>query len=149
MTSRSQHRARGLPALAALLPLLALPAPSLAGGLEMMAEQYIGKFTVYGVEGEPALADEAGFILYTYEKDPPFVSVCVERCAHDWPPATAIEADTDFQEFTILVRPDGRRQWAYNGKPLYRSRLDQEPGVPKAIGTDGVWHVVRVLAHFM
>ncbi len=102
-----------------------------------MAEQYIGKFTVFGVEGKLALADEAGFILYTYANDPPFVSVCVERCAHDWPPATAIHADTDFQEFTILTRADGQRHWAYNGKPLYRSRLDPGPGVSKAVGTDG------------
>ncbi len=120
-----------------------------AAAQEMMAEEYIGKFTVFNVEGRAALADANGAILYTSENDTYLSSRCVDACARDWPPATAIAADTGFQHFQIVVRPDGVRQWAHKGRPLYRSAMDPGPGQAKAIGTDGLWYVVRIVAHFM
>ena len=138
-------------ALFAALGLCALAAgqPLPAAAQEMMAEVYIGKFTVYSVEGRAALADEAGAILYTNENDRDLTPTCADACARAWPPAAAIPADTPFHDFQIIARPDGIRQWAYKGRPLYRSTIDHGPGESKAIGTDGLWYVVRIQAHFM
>ena len=134
-------------AVAALALLFSACGASVAQ--EMMAEEYIGKFTVYNVEGRAALADEGGAILYTNEDDPPLTARCLDACARNWPPATAIPADAGFQDFGIIVRPDGVRQWTYKGHPLYRSVLDARPGDSRALGIDGLWYVVRIKAHFM
>ncbi len=115
----------------------------------MMAEEHIGKFTAYNIEGRAALADENGAILYTYENDLPLRSVCAGQCAHDWPPATAVDADVDFQDFAIIIRHNGARQWTHKGRPLYRSAVDPGQGQSTAIGTDGLWYPVRVQAHHM
>lgn len=136
------------PALFLACALLALPHGP-ARAQEMMAEEHIGKFTVYNVEGRAALADEDGAILYTYENDPPLRSVCNGPCARDWPPVTPIAEDLPFENFQIIVRDDETRQWAHKGRPLYRSAIDPGPGETKAIGTDGLWYVVRIQAHHM
>ena len=56
MTSRHHRRAQLRAAFAAFLVSATLP--SIAHGQEMMAEQFIGKFTVFGVEGLAALRSE-------------------------------------------------------------------------------------------
>jgi predicted lipoprotein with Yx(FWY)xxD motif len=44
-------------------------------------------------------------------------------------------------DWSVVARADGARQWAYRGKPLYRSAKDAKPGDTNGGGTDGKWHV--------
>lgn len=49
---------------------------------------------------------------------------CVER----WPPVLASDNAKPVGKFTIATRPDGRKQWCYDGYALYTSVLDRRPG---------------------
>lgn len=49
-------------------------------------------------------------------------------CVDVWPPVLA-EADAKpVGAWSVVVRPDGNRQWAYDEQPLYTSVLDRMPG---------------------
>jgi predicted lipoprotein with Yx(FWY)xxD motif len=76
----------------------------------------------------PMLADQKGFTLYVTDRDrEPAKSSCYGPCAEQWPPLRA-EADTKpFGEWTLVPRDDGRPQWAYRGRPLYRYRWEGKP----------------------
>jgi predicted lipoprotein with Yx(FWY)xxD motif len=45
-------------------------------------------------------------------------------------------------DWSIVVRDDGSKQWAYTGKPLYLWAKDQKPGDKTGDGVNKVWHVV-------
>jgi predicted lipoprotein with Yx(FWY)xxD motif len=49
-------------------------------------------------------------------------------CVESWPPLLASERDKPVDDWTVIQRPDGLRQWAFRGKAVYRSILDQAPG---------------------
>jgi predicted lipoprotein with Yx(FWY)xxD motif len=49
-------------------------------------------------------------------------------CAQLWPPVLAAPDSQKIGKWTVMNRPDGRSQWAYNGFPLYTSVLDTKPG---------------------
>jgi predicted lipoprotein with Yx(FWY)xxD motif len=46
-------------------------------------------------------------------------------------------------EWTIVVRDDGGKQWAYKGKPLYTWSKDAKPGDKTGDGFNSVWHVAK------
>ena len=44
--------------------------------------------------------------------------------------------------YTIVVRDDGGKQWAYKGKPLYTWIKDTKPGDISGDGVAGnAWHI--------
>ena len=43
--------------------------------------------------------------------------------------------------WSVIMRDDGSRQWAYRGKPLYAWIKDQKPGDRTGDGVLHVWHV--------
>jgi len=49
-------------------------------------------------------------------------------CTGMWPPVLATDDDKAAGKFTVVKRPDGRKQWAYDGFALYTSILDHAPG---------------------
>ncbi|MEQ9447291.1 MAG: hypothetical protein RLN70_00100, partial [Rhodospirillaceae bacterium] len=49
-------------------------------------------------------------------------------CTDVWPPVLADEDAEEVGKWTIMERDDGRKQWAYDGYPLYTSVIDDEPG---------------------
>ena len=49
-------------------------------------------------------------------------------CTGVWPPVLAADNARPVGNFTIIARPDGRKQWAYSKHALYTSILDQQPG---------------------
>jgi predicted lipoprotein with Yx(FWY)xxD motif len=49
-------------------------------------------------------------------------------CQQLWPPAFASDGDRPVGKWTVLERPDGRRQWAYDGSALYTSVRDRRRG---------------------
>ncbi|MEZ5832559.1 MAG: hypothetical protein R3D05_15405 [Dongiaceae bacterium] len=84
-----------------------------------------------------------GMTVYTYDKDSPGVSSCYGGCADEWSPVTAAGDAQPFGEMSIVERTDGKRQWAYDSKPLYTYDDDHKPGDAEGNGEDGVWHVVK------
>jgi predicted lipoprotein with Yx(FWY)xxD motif len=55
-----------------------------------------------------------------------------------------LAADNDAEakgDFTVIVRNDGSKMWAYRYRPLYTSQSDQAPG--DVYGFDPHWHVAR------
>lgn len=49
-------------------------------------------------------------------------------CLDLWPAVTAAQDAKPVGKWTIIDRPDGIRQWAYDGYALYTSVLDEKPG---------------------
>ncbi len=75
------------------------------------------------------LSDARGMTLYTFGKDPRFGKpACELACAKDWPPLLAPPDAQPFGDWTIALRANGERQWAFQGKPLYRYVHDTLPG---------------------
>ena len=61
-----------------------------------------------------------GFILPEVEKRP--------SCVGMWPPVLAADDAKPVGKWTIAKRPDGAKQWAYDGFALYTSMFDHQPG---------------------
>ncbi|WP_024301618.1 hypothetical protein [Pseudogulbenkiania sp. MAI-1] len=91
------------------------------------------------------LADSTGMTLYVFNKDVSADgrSVCNGQCAALWPPLAAAEQDKAYDDFSIITRDDGSKQWAWRGKPLYRFAQDQAPGEQKGEGVKQLWSVVK------
>jgi predicted lipoprotein with Yx(FWY)xxD motif len=96
------------------------------------------------VESAPAyFTDANGLALYSFDRDSEAGKPsCIADCAVGWPPMLAPADARPFGEWSIAVRGDGARQWAYKGRPLYRSAGDSKPGETNGNGVDGVWHTV-------
>ena len=101
------------------------------------------------VETRPALvsngmlAGRNGMTLYVFDKDvaDSDKSVCNGPCATNWPPQFA--SDSASGDYSIIVRDDGKKQWALKGKPLYYWAKDQNPGDKSGEGFNNVWHVAK------
>ena len=93
------------------------------------------------------LVDLKGRGLYTWDGDKTLgKSDCMSQCRLLWPP---IMADADAKPkgpFTIATRPDGSRQWALRGRPLYRWASDKKYGDAGGDEVAGSWHLVKVAA---
>ena len=90
------------------------------------------------------LATDKGLTVYTFDKDVAGSgkSVCNDKCATNWPPVLAGANDRPQGPYTIIVRDDGRRQWAYKGKPVYTWPEDMQPGDKYGDNKLKIWHVV-------
>ncbi len=93
---------------------------------------------------ESFLTDEKKMTLYIFDKDKRDVSNCYEDCAVSWPPYLVPEKAQSKENFTIVLRKDGSRQWAYKGQPLYYWAGDQNPGDKTGDGVGGVWHIIKI-----
>ena len=87
------------------------------------------------------LVDERGMTLYTFDSDTPGKSNCGGKCAGNWPPLVAPANAVNMNDWTVIVRGDGSKQWAYKGKPLYRWMNDKQPGDIDGDGRFNVWHI--------
>lgn len=110
-----------------------------------------GMGTMYGGGSPATVADGAltgarGMTLYTFARDPADAgrSVCNGQCATNWPPLYVTDDARASGDWSIVTRDDGRRQWAYKGKPLYYFVRDQKAGDRTGDGfLDGAWRVAR------
>jgi len=92
------------------------------------------------------LVDAKGRGVYTYSGDKvPNETTCFAQCRLLWPPIFADDTAKPKGSFTIIVRKDdGKRQWVFKGKPLYRWVSDVKRGDAGGDGVAGVWTLVRV-----
>lgn len=79
--------------------------------------------TVLGV----ALADRAGYVLYTYSHDTKDRSLCDKVCARQWVPVIAAAGSAPEGVWSTIKREDGQRQLTYKGQPLYKYSGDEGP----------------------
>jgi len=87
--------------------------------------------------------DNNGMTIYTFDKDAAGKSNCNNQCAVNWPPLEAAADAKADGDWTIVVRDDGSKMWAYEGKPVYLWIKDTKPGDVTGDGVGGVWHVVK------
>jgi len=91
------------------------------------------------------LVGSNGMTLYSFDKDArgSGKSTCVDKCAVNWPPLMAGANDNGSGDWSIVTRPDGSKQWAYKGWPLYYWVKDQKPGDKTGDDVGKVWHIVK------
>ena len=109
----------------------------------LVACQTMGDAPVKYSDG--VMVDSAGMTLYTYTKDGVGTgrSVCNGKCAVNWPPLKANADAKPSDDFTIITRDDGSKQWAHLGKPLYLWIKDKKPGDRTGEGWNKVWYVIK------
>jgi predicted lipoprotein with Yx(FWY)xxD motif len=79
--------------------------------------------TVLGI----ALANRAGYTLYTYRRDTRDRSLCDKDCARIWLPVIAAAGSLPEAPWSTIRREDGQRQLTYEGHPLYQYSADEGP----------------------
>ncbi|MDN7682804.1 MULTISPECIES: COG4315 family predicted lipoprotein [Burkholderia] len=90
------------------------------------------------------LTDARGMTLYTFNRDTVAgKSACNGNCAIKWPPLAADGTGKAVGDYTVIVRDDGTKQWAYRGKPLYLWSQDKAPGQITGDGFMNVWHTAK------
>jgi predicted lipoprotein with Yx(FWY)xxD motif len=92
------------------------------------------------------LATPAGKTLYVYDNDKPGTgtTTCTKQCAKHWPPFLASRNAHAKGKWSFIVRPDGKRQWAYKDRPLYTWSRDTKAGEISGDGYDGNrWHIAK------
>ena len=115
----------------AVLPSLALAQARAVGPPEIK---------LYNMGEMKMISDTKYMTLYVYDADKPGRSACYGACAKAWPPMRVRANAKPVGKFTILKRNDGTLQWAYNGRPLYLSTRDEQPGEMMGEGVAGKWH---------
>jgi predicted lipoprotein with Yx(FWY)xxD motif len=80
--------------------------------------------------------DTDGKPLYTFDQDGnKGESTCVAACAKEFRPYQVAKGAVAFGPWSIIRRADGTRQWAYQGRPLYRyAGVDPVPQIPATSG---------------
>jgi predicted lipoprotein with Yx(FWY)xxD motif len=129
---------------------------SSSGGSTASASGGISERTV---SGATVLADGAGQTLYTSDQERSAGKVlCISSsCTRIWAPLILRKGQQPSgphavtMDLSVLTRPDGTRQLAYRGAPLYVFTLDHGAGGLSGNGqhdhfdnTDFVWHAVTV-----
>lgn len=88
------------------------------------------------------LTNDQGMTLYNFDKNSNGKSACNGPCATNWPPLAAAANAAATGNYTIMVRDDGSKQWAYEKKPLYTWHNDHKPGDIDGDGKlNGAWHI--------
>jgi predicted lipoprotein with Yx(FWY)xxD motif len=91
------------------------------------------------------LVNTSGMTLYTFDRDTAGSgkSACNGPCAALWPPAMAAADAKAEGDYTIVVRDDGTRQWAYKGRPVYTYTGDKKAGETTGDNFKDSWHVIK------
>ena len=92
------------------------------------------------------LANGDGLTLYVFTQDSAGKSVCNDACAATWPPleaGSAPEVEGATGDFSLITRADGKKQVAFNGRPLYRYAADKAAGDASGQGVGGVWFAAK------
>ena len=107
-----------------------------------------------GPQGSPAqvvttergtmLVDAKGMTLYFFDKDDSGnKSNCNGKCNERWVPLAAPADAQATGDFTVIIRNDGSKMWAYRYRPLYTSATDKAPGDANGADATTLWHIAR------
>jgi predicted lipoprotein with Yx(FWY)xxD motif len=100
--------------------------------------------------GKKILVNRKGMTLYSLSVERKGKFICTGACLSLWKPLTVAKGAvaTGAAHLSIVRRPDGRRQVAYRGGPLYTFVQDTRAGDVKGNGFKdvGVWRVATVSA---
>jgi predicted lipoprotein with Yx(FWY)xxD motif len=90
------------------------------------------------------LADPKGMTLYYFDRDDSGnKSNCDGKCTEKWIPLAADKTAQASGDFTVIVRSDGSKMWAYRYRPLYTSGDDKAPGDTNGFDPQNLWHIAR------
>jgi predicted lipoprotein with Yx(FWY)xxD motif len=90
------------------------------------------------------LVDLKGMTLYYFDRDDSGnKSNCNGKCNERWMPLAAADDAEATGDFTVIIRNDGSKMWAYRYRPLYTSRADNAPGDANGAVTSTHWHIAR------
>ncbi len=91
------------------------------------------------------LTGKGGMTLYTFDRDMAGSgkSACNGACATNWPPLYVAYGEMPSGDYSVVTRDDGRKQWAFKGKPLYYWAKDQKPGDKTGDGVNSIWHTAK------
>lgn len=94
--------------------------------------------------------DNRGMTLYTFDGDTAAgKSACAGPCEKIWRPLKAAELAKPIGDWTVVIRDDGSRQWAFKGKPIYAFSGDGKPGDALGMMADSAWHPAAVRKYFL
>jgi predicted lipoprotein with Yx(FWY)xxD motif len=101
------------------------------------------------VGGKTILVNRRGMTLYHLSVERRGHFICTSSaCLAEWKPLVVARGitPTGVKSLSVVKRPDGRRQVAYKGGPLYTFEEDRKAGDTKGDGFRdvGVWHFVTV-----
>jgi predicted lipoprotein with Yx(FWY)xxD motif len=100
--------------------------------------------TVATTKKGTVLADPKGMTLYYFDRDDSGnKSNCDGACAAKWIPLSATKDAQAAGDFTVIVRSDGSKMWAYRYRPLYTSDQDKAPGDTNGFDSQNLWHIAR------
>lgn len=120
--------------VAAAQPLVAAEPPAVPSNIVLETQGHGWRIT-----------DPAGMSVYTFARDvEPGTSNCIEECAIAWPPMPAPEDVQPGGDWSVVERPDGLKQLAYQGKPLYRNSVDERPGDTYGEGVRAQWNLALI-----
>jgi predicted lipoprotein with Yx(FWY)xxD motif len=68
------------------------------------------------------LVDHKGYSVYSSDADEPGKSNCTGQCLEDWAPVLAPQTTEGRDDWSVIERTPGVKQWALSGKALYTSR---------------------------
>jgi predicted lipoprotein with Yx(FWY)xxD motif len=97
--------------------------------------------------GKPIFVDSKGMTLYVWDKDmTPGKATCTGGCATAWPPLYVTGTPTygtglTAGMFSTVTGPNGQKQLAVNGKPLYRWASDTKAGDATGQNVNGFYVV--------
>jgi predicted lipoprotein with Yx(FWY)xxD motif len=101
------------------------------------------------VGGKTILVNRNGMTLYHLSVERRGHFICTTgACLHEWHPLVIARGvtPTGVKSLSVVKRPDGRRQVAYKGGPLYTFDEDKKAGDMNGDGfmDVGTWHVISV-----
>jgi predicted lipoprotein with Yx(FWY)xxD motif len=90
------------------------------------------------------LANSDGMTLYWFDRDDSgTTSTCDGKCTEKWIPLKAVDESKPQGDFTVMVRNDKSKMWAYRNRPLYTSRDDKAAGDINGFDPANLWHIAR------
>lgn len=125
---------------------------ALAAGLGLAAFAYAANAQTKGELAAPAgstatiggqSVPAGGRALYTYDKDTSGSSNCVGECLAAWAPVMPPAGASDSGSWTIITRSDGKKQWAYKGRPVYAFFRDKADGVAGGANRIPGWNLAK------
>jgi predicted lipoprotein with Yx(FWY)xxD motif len=143
---RAATRLGAAVAIVALLGALAAFFAVRASGAQHLRLVMISNNTTLG---KKILVNRKGMSLYSLSVERKGRFICTDgACLALWRPLTIAKGAvaTGVAHLTVVMRPDGRRQVAYRGGPLYTFAQDKARGDVKGNGFKdvGVWRVAVV-----